>query len=112
MARVFTLRPTVASAGRNRDRLARPVSERHDRSCRDLARYHAPVMLFALLLGMAFHFLHEERRCIAGIGTILRQPSAPNLPSLMTFQAIAWLGSCWRNTRNSERPRQHRRGMN
>ena len=29
--------------------------------------YNAPVMLFALLLGMAFHFLHEEGRCIAGI---------------------------------------------
>ena len=30
-------------------------------------RYNSPVMLFALLLGMAFHFLHEEGRCIAGI---------------------------------------------
>jgi uncharacterized integral membrane protein (TIGR00698 family) len=29
--------------------------------------YNSPVMLFALLLGMAFHFLHEEGRCIAGI---------------------------------------------
>ena len=29
--------------------------------------YGAPVMLFALLIGMAFHFLHEEGRCIAGI---------------------------------------------
>jgi uncharacterized integral membrane protein (TIGR00698 family) len=29
--------------------------------------YNAPVMLFALLIGMAFHFLHEEGRCIAGI---------------------------------------------
>jgi uncharacterized integral membrane protein (TIGR00698 family) len=29
--------------------------------------YAAPVMLFALLFGMAFHFLHEEGRCIAGI---------------------------------------------
>jgi uncharacterized integral membrane protein (TIGR00698 family) len=29
--------------------------------------YGAPVMLFALLFGMAFHFLHEEGRCIAGI---------------------------------------------
>lgn len=29
--------------------------------------YQAPVMLFALLLGMAFHFLHEEGRCVAGI---------------------------------------------
>ena len=29
--------------------------------------YAAPVMLFALLFGMTFHFLHEEGRCIAGI---------------------------------------------
>lgn len=29
--------------------------------------YGAPAMLFALLVGMAFHFLHEEGRCIAGI---------------------------------------------
>jgi len=30
-------------------------------------QYTAPVMLFALLIGMAFHFLHEEGRCIPGI---------------------------------------------
>ncbi len=29
--------------------------------------YTAPVMLFALLFGMAFHFLYEEGRCVAGI---------------------------------------------
>ena len=29
--------------------------------------YHTPVMLFALLLGIAFHFLHEEGRCRTGI---------------------------------------------
>ncbi len=29
--------------------------------------YTAPVMLFALLLGLAFHFLSEEGRCAAGI---------------------------------------------
>ena len=29
--------------------------------------YAAPIMLFALLIGMAFHFLHEEGRCVAGI---------------------------------------------
>jgi uncharacterized integral membrane protein (TIGR00698 family) len=38
--------------------------------------YGAPVMLFALLFGMAVHFLHEEGRCVAGIEfasrTILR----------------------------------------
>ncbi|MBS0359983.1 MAG: putative sulfate exporter family transporter, partial [Proteobacteria bacterium] len=29
--------------------------------------YKAPVMLFALLFGMTFHFLHEEGRCVPGI---------------------------------------------
>src|SRR5204862_7445571 len=29
--------------------------------------YAAPVMLFALLFGMAFHFLHDDKRCVAGI---------------------------------------------
>ena len=29
--------------------------------------YQAPIMLFALLLGMAFRFLHGESRCVAGI---------------------------------------------
>ncbi|MCH8467249.1 MAG: putative sulfate exporter family transporter [Roseinatronobacter sp.] len=31
------------------------------------AHYGAPVMLFALLLGMAFNFLHEEGPCRAGV---------------------------------------------
>lgn len=31
------------------------------------AQYGAPVMLFALLLGMAFNFLHEEGPCRAGV---------------------------------------------
>jgi uncharacterized integral membrane protein (TIGR00698 family) len=30
-------------------------------------QYKSPVMLFALLIGMAFHFLHEDSRCTAGI---------------------------------------------
>jgi len=30
-------------------------------------QYKAPVMLFALLLGMAFHFLYEETKCVAGV---------------------------------------------
>jgi uncharacterized integral membrane protein (TIGR00698 family) len=29
--------------------------------------YQSPVMLFALLFGMTFHFLHQEGRCVAGI---------------------------------------------
>lgn len=57
--------------------------------------YGAPVMLFALLIGMAFHFLHEEGRCIAGIEfasrTILRLGVAL-LGVRITFDQIASLG--------------------
>lgn len=31
------------------------------------SHYKTPVMLFGLLFGMAFHFLHEDGRCVAGI---------------------------------------------
>ena len=38
--------------------------------------YQAPVMLFALLIGIAFHFLDKEKNCISGINfassTLLR----------------------------------------
>lgn len=38
--------------------------------------YGAPVMLFALLIGMTFHFLHQDGRCVPGINfasrTVLR----------------------------------------
>ena len=30
-------------------------------------QYRTPVMIFALLFGMTFHFLYEEGRCVAGI---------------------------------------------
>jgi uncharacterized integral membrane protein (TIGR00698 family) len=30
-------------------------------------QYRTPVMVFALLFGMTFHFLYEEGRCVAGI---------------------------------------------
>jgi uncharacterized integral membrane protein (TIGR00698 family) len=57
--------------------------------------YGAPVMLFALLFGMAFHFLHEEGRCVAGIEfssrTILRLGVAL-LGVRITFAQIASLG--------------------
>jgi uncharacterized integral membrane protein (TIGR00698 family) len=57
--------------------------------------YGAPVMLFALLIGMAFHFLHEEGRCVAGIEfasrTILRTGVAL-LGVRITFDQIASLG--------------------
>ena len=57
--------------------------------------YHAPVMLFALLFGMAFHFLHEEGRCVAGIEfssrTVLRLGVAL-LGARITVNQIASLG--------------------
>ena len=34
--------------------------------------YGAPAMLMALLLGIAFHFLAEEGRCVAGINVTSR----------------------------------------
>jgi uncharacterized integral membrane protein (TIGR00698 family) len=57
--------------------------------------YTAPVMLFALLIGMAFHFLHEEGRCIAGIEvsskTVLRTGVAL-LGAKITVSQIVGLG--------------------
>src|SRR6516225_11165139 len=57
--------------------------------------YTAPVMLFALLFGMAFHFLHEEGRCVAGIEfsskAVLRLGVAL-LGAKVTFGQIASLG--------------------
>jgi uncharacterized integral membrane protein (TIGR00698 family) len=57
--------------------------------------YGAPVMLFALLFGMAFHFLHEEGRCVAGIEfssrTVLRTGVAL-LGVKITLTQIASLG--------------------
>ena len=35
--------------------------------------YGAPAMLMALLLGIAFHFLAEEGRCVPGINVTARQ---------------------------------------
>lgn len=58
--------------------------------------YGAPVMLFALLLGMAFHFLSQETRCTAGIEfsarTILRIGVAL-LGSRITVEQIVGLGT-------------------
>ena len=57
--------------------------------------YTAPVMLFALLFGMAFHFLHEEGRCVAGIEfssrTVLRV-GVGLLGARITLGQIASLG--------------------
>jgi len=58
-------------------------------------RYGAPVMLFALLLGMAFHFLHEEGRCIAGVEFAARSLLRIGVALLgvrITFDQIAGLG--------------------
>ncbi len=57
--------------------------------------YTAPVMLFALLIGMAFHFLHEEGRAIPGIEfsskAVLRIGVAL-LGARITFEQILSLG--------------------
>ena len=58
-------------------------------------RYGAPVMLFALLLGMAFHFLHEEGRCVAGIEFAARNVLRLGVALLgvrITIEQIAGLG--------------------
>ena len=58
-------------------------------------QYTTPVMLFALLFGMAFHFLYEEGRCVAGIEfssrTVLRTGVAL-LGVKITLTQIAGLG--------------------
>lgn len=57
--------------------------------------YGAPVMLFALLLGIAFNFLSEEGRCIEGIqaaSTQVLQVGVALLGARITFTQIAELG--------------------
>ncbi len=58
-------------------------------------QYKAPVMLFALLIGMAFHFLYEETKCVAGIDfaskTVLRVGVAL-LGARITISQIQSLG--------------------
>ncbi len=68
MGPVFVFRPSVASAAAATVSPGLLASGTIALAATWLAqRYNSPVMLFALLLGMAFHFLHEEGRCIAGI---------------------------------------------
>ena len=53
--------------------------------------YGGPVMLFALLLGMAFYFLSQEGPCIAGIEfASKRAPAAASLvlPSINSMARI------------------------
>ncbi|MDB3952787.1 putative sulfate exporter family transporter [Alphaproteobacteria bacterium] len=57
--------------------------------------YGAPQMLFALLLGMAFHFLHEEGPCVAGIqysATTLLRFGVALLGMRITFEQVLGLG--------------------
>src|SRR5271156_7127776 len=57
--------------------------------------YTAPVMLFALLFGMAFHFLHEEGRCVAGIefsSRVILRLGVALLGVRITFSQIVSLG--------------------
>lgn len=57
--------------------------------------YAAPVMLFALLIGMAFHFLHEEGKCVAGIDFVSRSVLRIGVALLgvrITFHDIVSLG--------------------
>jgi len=57
--------------------------------------YGAPVMLFALLLGVAFNFLAEEGRCVEGIQAASKQVlqiGVALLGARITFTQIAELG--------------------
>jgi uncharacterized integral membrane protein (TIGR00698 family) len=57
--------------------------------------YGAPVMLFALLIGMAFHFLSEEGRCAAGVqftSSHLLKIGVALLGARVTFGDLASLG--------------------
>lgn len=59
-------------------------------------QYKAPVMLFALLIGMAFHFLHEEGRCAEGIefaSRSLLRVGVALLGARITASQIAGLGA-------------------
>lgn len=57
--------------------------------------YNAPVMLFALLIGMAFHFLSLEGRCAAGVqftSSRLLKIGVALLGARVTFSDLASLG--------------------
>jgi uncharacterized integral membrane protein (TIGR00698 family) len=57
--------------------------------------YGAPQMLFALLLGMAFHFLYEEGPCVTGIeysATTLLRFGVALLGMRITFDQVLGLG--------------------
>ncbi len=57
--------------------------------------YGAPQMLFALLLGIAFHFVTEERKCVAGVDFAAKRVLRFGVALLgmrVTFGEIASLG--------------------
>ena len=57
--------------------------------------YGAPAMLFALLIGIAFHFLHEDKKCGPGIefaSTTILKIGVALLGVRVTFDQIASLG--------------------
>jgi len=57
--------------------------------------YGAPQMLFALLLGLAFHFLAEEGRCVPGVefsASLLLRFGVALLGLRITFEEIVGLG--------------------
>ena len=57
--------------------------------------YHASVMLFALLLGMALNFLAEEGRCIEGIqlaSTVVLRVGVALLGLRITISQVDALG--------------------
>ncbi|WP_091743242.1 YeiH family protein [Phenylobacterium immobile] len=58
--------------------------------------YGAPVMLFALLFGMTFNFLHEDGRCVAGIeftSKVVLRIGVALLGARITLEQIAGLGA-------------------
>ncbi len=58
--------------------------------------YGAPTMLFALLIGMAFHFLSEEGKCVRGIeftSKPLLKVGVALLGARVTFDQITSLGA-------------------
>ena len=57
--------------------------------------YGAPAMLFALLIGIAFHFLHDDKNCGAGVefaSTTILKIGVALLGVRVTFDQIASLG--------------------
>ena len=57
--------------------------------------YGAPAMLFALLIGMAFHFLTEEGKCVSGVeftSKRLLKIGVALLGARVSFEQIASLG--------------------